>query len=195
MVDRNSTISVVPARLNQWVRDNRDLSQPAGIFARALATLICAVSMGTPAAAATQSASVNASAVKPLTLTKIQDLDLGTATIGPGTWSNATVSISQAGTFTCANANIVCTGATMAAKYNVQGSNGMTVRISAPNVTLVNQSDSTKTLTLLTDAPASVLLTNSGKPGLDFGIGGSITLNSNTAAGTYVGTFNVTVDY
>jgi hypothetical protein len=60
---------------------------------------------------------------------------------------------------------------------------------------MVNQNDSNQTLTLVTDAPASVLLTNSGKPGLDFGIGGSITLSSTTAAGTYVGTFNVTVDY
>jgi hypothetical protein len=128
-------------------------------------------------------------------LTKLQDLDLGTVTLGPGTWSNATVSISQAGAFSCANANIVCTGVTAVAKYNVQGSNGQTVRISAPNVTLFNQSNSAWSLTLVTDAPASVLLTNSGQPGLDFAIGGAVTLNSATPAGTYVGTFNVTVDY
>ena len=35
--------------------------------------------------------------VKPLVLTKLQDLDLGTVTLGPGVWSNATVSLSQAG--------------------------------------------------------------------------------------------------
>ncbi|MES2137210.1 MAG: DUF4402 domain-containing protein, partial [Pseudomonadota bacterium] len=81
------------------------------------------------------------------------------------------------------------------AKYNVQGSNNQTVRISAPNVTMVNQSDSSQTLTLVTDAPASVLLTSSGVPGVDFSIGGTITLNSTTQAGNYVGTFNVTCDY
>ena len=83
----------------------------------------------------------------------------------------------------------------MVATYNVQGSNKQTVRISAPNVTMVNQSDSSQTLTLVTDAPSTLMLTSSGIPGSDFSIGGSVTLNSATAAGTYVGTFNVTVDY
>jgi spore coat protein U-like protein len=59
----------------------------------------------------------------------------------------------------------------------------------------VNQSDPTKTLTLVTDAPATILLTSSGIPGTNFSIGGSVTLSSTTAAGTYSGTFNVTVDY
>ena len=162
---------------------------------RLLATLVCALSISAPVNAATVIASVTANNVKPLLLTKLQDLDLGTATLGPGTWSNATVALSQAGVLSCGNTNITCTGATVVAQYNVQGSNNQTVRISAPNVTLVNQSDSSQTLTLVTNAPASVLLTSSGIPGVDFSIGGSVTLNSTTAAGTYVGTFNVTVDY
>jgi spore coat protein U-like protein len=155
----------------------------------------CAFGMGMPAAAATQSASVTANAVKPLVISKLQDLDFGSVTLGPGTWSNASVSLSQSGAFSCTNANVVCSGVTSVAQYNVQGSNKQTVRISAPNVTLVNQSDPTKTLTLVTDAPATILLTSSGIPGSNFSIGGSVTLSSTTAAGTYTGTFNVTVDY
>ena len=116
-------------------------------------------------------------------------------TLGPGIWSNATISLSQAGALSCANTNIVCSGATVVARYNIQGSNQQTVRVSAPNVTLVNQSDPTQTLTLTTDAPATIMLTNSGAPGIDFTIGGSVTLSSTTQAGLYVGTFNVTVDY
>jgi hypothetical protein len=153
------------------------------------------IAAAAPARAATVMAQVTASNVKPLLLTKLQDLDLGTVTLGPGAWSNAPVSLSQAGVLSCANANVVCSGAPVVARYNVQGSNQQPVRISAPNVTLVNQSDSTQTLTLVTDAPASILLTNSGFPGVNFSIGGSVTLNSTTQAGTYVGTFNVTVDY
>ena len=155
----------------------------------------CALEIGMPAAAATQSASVTANAVKPLVISKLQDLDFGSVTLGPGTWSNASVSLSQSGAFSCTNANVVCSGVTTVAQYNVQGSNKQTVRISAPNVTLVNQSDPTKTLTLVTDAPATILLTSSGIPGTNFSIGGSVTLSSTTAAGTYSGTFNVTVDY
>ena len=160
-----------------------------------MAALAGAIGMAAPAEAATQTAAVTASAVKPLVLAKLQDLDLGTVTLGPGTWPNATVSISEAGALSCTSTNVVCTGAAMPAKYNVQGSNRQTVRISAPNVTLVNQNDTSKTLTLTTSAPASLVLTSSGIPGVDFSIGGSVTLNSATAAGTYVGTFNVTVDY
>jgi hypothetical protein len=138
---------------------------------------------------------VTANAVKPLVISKLQDLDFGSVTLGPGTWSNAIVSLSQTGAFSCNSANVLCSGVTSVAQYNVQGSNKQTVRVSAPNVTLVNQSDPSKTLTLVTNAPATLLLTSSGIPGNDFSIGGSITLNSATAAGTYVGTFNVTVDY
>jgi hypothetical protein len=133
--------------------------------------------------------------VKPLVLTWLQDLDLGTIILGPGTWSGATVAISQAGAFSCTNANVTCSGATKAAQYNVSGSNRQVVHITAPNVTLVNQDDATQKLTLLLDSPATVTLTNSGPPGSNFSIGGSITLNSATAGGTYVGMMNVTVDY
>ena len=160
-----------------------------------IAALVCVAGTGARADAATVIAQVTANNVKPLTLTKLQDLDLGSVTLAPGAWSNATVSLSQAGALSCASANLVCSGATLVARYNVQGSNQQAVRISAPNVTMVNQSDSTQTLTLVTDAPASIQLTNSGFPGSDFSIGGSVTLNSSTSAGTYVGTFNVTVDY
>ena len=151
--------------------------------------------MAAPGQAATQTATVNANATKPLVIAKLQDLDLGTVTLGPGVWSNATIALSQAGALSCTSANVVCSGATMVAKYNVQGSNRQTVNITAPNVTMVNQSDPSQSLTLTTDAPSSIVLTSSGIPGVDFTIGGSVTLNSSTQAGVYVGTFNVTVDY
>ncbi|MGN6849503.1 MAG: DUF4402 domain-containing protein [Sphingomicrobium sp.] len=159
-----------------------------------LVTISC-VGIGLPAHGATQTAKVTAKVVKPLVLTKVQDLDLGTVTLTPGAWSNAKISISQAGAFTCGSANVVCTGVPMPATYNVQGSKQQAVQISAPNVTLINQNDSTQTLTLVTDAPTSITLANSGFPGSNFSVGGSITLNSTTVPGTYVGTFNVTVNY
>ena len=165
------------------------------LIARALALLVSTVWTGSVAHAASVTAPVTANNVKPLEIGKLQDLDFGSVTLGPGVWSNATVSLSQAGVLGCANANLTCTGATTVASYNVQGSKQQAVHISAPNVTLVNQSDSTKTLTLVTDAPATLILANSGFPGSNFSVGGSVNLNSTTPAGTYVGTFNVTVDY
>ena len=162
---------------------------------RIIVGLVCAVASADAAHAAPGVAQVSANVVKPLVLTWIQDLDLGTIVLGPGTWSGATVQISRAGAFSCTNANVTCSGATQVAQYNVSGSNKQVVHISAPNVVLVNQSDSSQTLTLTVDSPGSVTLTNSGPPGSNFSLGGSVTLNSTTASGTYSGTFNVTVDY
>jgi hypothetical protein len=171
------------------------LRLPSATVPQLFAAMICLSVGDSPAMAATVTASVTAANVKPLIIAKLQDFDLGTVTLGPGVWSNATVSISQAGVLSCTNANVTCSGAAQVAQYNVQGSKQQTVNITAPNVTLVNQSDSTQSLTLVTDAPPSLVLANSGFPGSNFSIGGSVAISSTTAAGTYVGTFDVTVDY
>jgi hypothetical protein len=155
----------------------------------------CALFGAPPARAASQVAQVKATVAKPLTLTRVQDLDLGTVVLGTGTWTGATVGISRAGIFSCGNANVTCTGATQVAKYTVTGTNNQVVRISVPNVTLVNQSDASKTLTLTVDSVATITLPNSGNNGVEVPIGGAIVLSSSTAGGTYTGTFNVTVDY
>lgn len=162
-----------------------------------LSLLFAALSaaLAAPASAVTQSTTVKVTVVKPLTLTAVQNLDLGTITLAGGTWSNVTVGLSRAGVLSCSNANVVCSGATQVARYNVTGTNKQVVTISAPSVTLTNQSNASQTLTMVVDAPPSVTLSSSGAPGLNFDIGGSITLSSATADGTYTGTMNVTVDY
>lgn len=155
---------------------------------------VFAAGFAAPAQGATVTAQVNAQVVKPLAIEKRQDLDLGTIVLGPGNWSGAVVLLARTGRLTCP-ANVTCTGATSVAIYNVAGSNGQTVRINVPIVTLVNQLDATKKLTLTPDNQATVTLTNSGNPGTNVSIGGSITVDSTTAGGTYLGTFNVTADY
>jgi hypothetical protein len=168
----------------------------AGWFLRIVGMLSAVVFAAAPALAApTQSASVKASVVKPLVLTWVQDLSLGNILLKPGTWSGATVSISRTGSFTCSNPNTTCSGAVRAASYRVIGSNNQVIRISAPSVTLVNQSDSSKQLILTVDSPGTVTMPNSGQQGVAFSLGGSINLSSTTAEGVYAGTFNVTVDY
>ncbi|HWI75701.1 MAG TPA: DUF4402 domain-containing protein [Sphingomicrobium sp.] len=161
------------------------------IAALAAAAAAC---FGAPADAATINAEAKAKVVKPVAIESVQDLDLGTILLGPGIWSGAIVKLSRSGALTCPTA-VTCSGATQVAIYNIVGSNGQTVVISVPNVTLTNQSDPAKTLTLVPDAQPTVQLTNSGNPGTDLPIGGSITIDSTTADGIYTGTFNVTADY
>ena len=166
---------------------------------RFLGLILCALLTAVPAAAAPSSATttvtVKASVVKPLALNALGDLDFGTIVLNTGTWSGATVTVSQAGVLSCTNPNTICSGAVTAARYQIIGTNKETALVSAPNVTLVNQSDSSKTILLTLSAPASVYVPNSGQPGVQFGVGGSITLSSTTAGGTYAGTMNVTVEY
>jgi hypothetical protein len=161
------------------------------IAAVAAAAAAC---LGRPAAAASINAQAKAKVVKPLAIESRQDMDFGTIVLGSGTWSGATVRLSQSGALTCP-APLTCSGATQVAIYNVSGSKAQTIVISVPDVTLVNQTDPSQTLTLVPDSPATIQLGNSGNPGTNFSIGGAITLNSTTADGTYAGTFNVTADY
>lgn len=155
---------------------------------------VAAAAFVAPARAATVTAQAKAKVVKPLKIESRQNLDLGTILLGTGTWSGATVSLSRGGVLTC-SVKVTCSGATQVAIYNMAGSQGETVAISAPNVILTNQSNPTQTLTLVPDKVATITLANSGNPGTNVPIGGSITVNSTTAGGTYVGTFNVTADY
>lgn len=166
-----------------------------------LATLALAGSLAaTPAAAAPTSADKAATAtvkiIKPLVLTWVQDLDLGTVLLGgTGAWTGATIGISRTGVLTCTNTNVTCSGVAREARYRVAGTNNTAVTVTAPPVTLVNQADSTKSVVLTLDGPGTINLTNSGTPGVQFGVGGSIALTSATTDGIYRGTLAVTVDY
>lgn len=163
---------------------------------RALAGLAgLAILAPSPALAESKVVTISASVTKPLALTWVKNLDLGTIALGPGSWSGAVIGISRSGTLNCANLNVTCSGAISVAQYHVTGSNNRVVRISAPSVTMVNQSDPARTLVLTIDSPGTVALPNSGQPGATFSLGGSLTLSSETVSGLYSGTFNVTVDY
>jgi hypothetical protein len=59
----------------------------------------------------------------------------------------------------------------------------------------VTLSNGTSNLILTPDHAASVLLTNSGSPGVDFGVGGSVTISNTTPDGDYTGTFALTAEY
>lgn len=174
------------------------LDRGQGVGLRLATTAILAIAAAcaaaAPARAASITATVKAKVIKPLTLQSTQDLDLGTVMLGPGSWSGAVVRLNRNGAFTCP-AQVSCSGVTQLAGYTLSGSNKETVVISAPSVTMVNQSDGTRTVTLVPDAPASITLTNSSARGVSFPVGGSITIDSTTAGGTYVGTFSVTAEY
>jgi hypothetical protein len=143
------------------------------------------------AQAAQTTIQASAKVVKSLELSSKQNLDFGTITLSgtPGTY---TVSLSMAGVLTCPS-GATCAGAPMPAVMNASGSKSLSVRITVAASDLVNAVDGS-TLSFTPTAPASITLTNSGAPGTDFNIGGSIAIPS-TADGTYSGNILVTADY
>ena len=156
----------------------------------AASTLLAIVPLGHAQAAQT-TIQANANVVKSLTLTKKQDLDFGTITLS-GATGTYTVSLSMTGVLTCPS-GATCAGTPVQGIMNAQGSNGQVVVISVASSNLVNAVDSS-TIPFTPIAPASITLTNSGFPGKDFNIGGSIAIPS-TADGTYSGSVVVTANY
>jgi hypothetical protein len=166
---------------------NKSIASAAAILVLALAA--------SPAAAVSPltQATANAKIYKPLTISKVQNLDFGVIVLGSGAWAGEVVSISQAGALTCGGGtNLTCSGSPQPAKYHLVGTNNATVTISSPGFNLTGPG----TLAFTPNAPATVNLGASGvTTGVDFSIGGSITLASTTPDGVYVGTFAVTADY
>lgn len=144
----------------------------------------------TPAFAAQVTGQAAIKVVKPLVLTKLQDLDFGTVTLS-GAPGSQTISISQAGLVTCP-ATVVCAGAPKAASFNLKGSAKQVVILTVPNVSLSNGSD---TIPFTANAPATVTLPNSGNLGTTFGIGGSVAVVDTVDGGLYTGTVTITAEY
>lgn len=162
-------------------------------FARMAALAATAIIVTTPAFAVPvtgQAPTATARISKPLTLTRVDDLDFGTVLV---TGSDSISLDASTGVVTCgAVANMTCSGATKAAEYRVTGTNNQNVTITKPDVTLDNGTDQ---LTLVLSGPNTVNLTNSGATGATFTLGGSIAIDENVSEGTYVGDLAVTVEY
>jgi hypothetical protein len=151
---------------------------------------LAAAALAAPAGAATVTATTTVNVAKPVQLMKLQDMDFGTVILSSFTGTR-TVAISQAGALTCGT-NLVCQGVPKVARFNVQGFNKMYVAITVTGGILSNGPDS---LPFSPDAPTTVYLPNSGAPGIDFAVGGTITLSPTLLGGTYTGTITVTSDY
>ena len=168
---------------------NTILKSAAALAALALAS--------TPAAAVSPATQATATAkiFKPLTISSVQNLDFGVIVLTGASFSGEVVSISQAGALTCGSnpgVLLTCSGAPQQAKYHLVGTNNAVVTISSPGFNLTGPG----TLAFTSNAPATVNLGASGSTtGVDFSIGGSITLASTTPDGVYSGTFQVTADY
>ncbi len=172
--------------------------------------LMAAVALPGTAHAANATATARAKVVKPLVMTGGQVLDLGTiVTPSTATFSgNFVVDATASQTSTFCAVGFVCSGTVKSAMFNLQGSNNNNITLNVPTtvtLTLQGASGTPPTITLTTRnsyAPTNsatgnytITLANSGSPGSNFYVGGSLTINETVADGTYQGTFTVTADY
>lgn len=156
---------------------------------RALAGIALA-SIAAAADAAQITATTSANIIKPVQLTKIQDMDYGTLLVSNYTGTRNVV-MTRAGAVTCPS-EITCSGATKQARFNVQGTNKMVVGITVTSGGLVNGSN---TIPFTPDVITSLTMTNSGAPGTDVDIGGTLTVDGSIPGGLYTGTLTITADY
>jgi hypothetical protein len=177
----------------------KTLLRMTSLAALAATALVAAPASAAPTAPTGVTSGSNATAtariIKPLTLVSTANLDFGTLLLsGAGTWTGAAVDLPTSNVIACPT-NVTCSGTTSVAKYKVTGTNGQTVTITTPDVVLKNANDATKTLTMTVNSPGTVALGNSGNSGVEFPLGGKITLASDTEDRVYSGNFNDTVDY
>lgn len=166
------------------------------ISAGALTALALTSAPAVAQVAATDQANAHARIFRPLTITSVRDLDLGTIVLSGTAPYTETVGITQASVFTCGAGNLTCSGTPLTAQYEVTGTNNRNVTITvSPTIAMVNQSVVAPDLTLTVDAPTVVNIGATGNAGYTFDIGGSIPVSDTTAEGVYQGTFDVSADY
>ena len=159
-----------------------------------IAAVAAAVLAATPAAAVGVTGtppSATARIIKPLTLSATGSLNFGTIVMN-GVTANRTVTLNADTTITCAS-ELVCDTNGSVVTYNAQGTQGQQVNVTKTATTLNGSNGGTLQLTPV--GLNNFVLPNSGSPGYDFPIGGSIVIAPTTIDGVYTGTVNVTVDY
>ena len=155
--------------------------------------------LATPALAApagTSAFDAKAKIVKPVTLTKVTDLDFGTTTMNP-TLTSATVTVADVtgSVAVCSSAQLTCASGFPASFNLTSGVGGQTVQMSftTPPTKLDHASIVGASVPFALDAIEDVVLSSSGAG--SFNVGGQITVVSGTADGLYSATVNVVANY
>ncbi|MHA7820612.1 MAG: DUF4402 domain-containing protein [Erythrobacter sp.] len=172
-------------------------------FGAAGIAMFAALGMGTAAHADTATADATAEVLDALVLTNNTALDFGTMVVsGAGV-----VTLASDGTLTCTDPDVVCSGTTSVANFDVEGTANKAVTINLPAASVELRHPSYTAATAAQHAIVLSTFTSSENGGsgpevtLDgtgdgtFDVGGTITLDGSEEAGVFDGTFDVSVEY
>ena len=164
------------------------------IAAFAAAALAATPAIAAPVGVTGAPPSASARIIRPLTLSATGSLNFGTIVLN-GVTADRTVTVSAGNVVDCGGGTteLACSGTTSVPTYNVRGTQGQVATVIKNTSTLTGSNGGTLTLTPV--GQNSVTLANSGAPGTNFAIGGSITIGTATVDGLYTGTVDVQVDY
>ena len=186
---------------------------------RALPALVCAGAIalapsGAHAQTAADPAANEAGAtsevaiIRPLSITKLRDLDFGSIIATP---AGGTVVLTPKKTATCTANGVIHVGSTcMAADFGGGGQSGRIVKVKTPSEITVTGPGAAMRIDAITLETSPDLLYVNGRPGgngfvryrivsptgvFRFRMGGTLNVNPNQVSGQYTGTFEVRIDY
>ncbi|MEM9500291.1 MAG: DUF4402 domain-containing protein [Pseudomonadota bacterium] len=175
-------------------------------FGAAGIAMFAALGMSTVAHADTETADARAEVLDALVLTNTGALDFGTMVV-----SGAGIVVLDSGNnLTCTDPDIICSGTTSAAAFDVEGTANKAVTINLPTAGInlrhpsynagVSTGEHTIELSAFTSSDTNATsgdpeVTLDGAGDATFTVGGTITVDGSEEAGLFEGTFDVSVEY
>lgn len=156
----------------------------------ATAAVIAAPAVAAPGDTSTAQGAATAEVVAPITLTHATgaSLNFGTFTTGD---AGGTVAVDQAGAGSATGEVTLLSGSVEAADaFDVEGDANRTFTITTAAGSVTNGTD---TMNFTTDAATSGALDAAGEA--SFSVGGTLSVAGGESAGTYTGSYSVTVAY
>lgn len=145
--------------------------------------------MSDSAMAAQATATVSATVLQPVTLTKTADLEFGKIVAGP---SASTVTMASSGQFRCGT-GITCLDTHNMAQFSVNGIPGQLVNVQLDNQIMLSSATGIRMPVALEASATSLKLGNG--PNNVISVGGSLSVGAYQAEGKYTGLFTITVNY
>ena len=145
------------------------------------------------AIAATATGNASATVLTPITIAPVTALNFGTLS---GNLSGGTVTLTAAGARSQIGTVVFATGGFSAASFKVDGTGGATFAVTYPTVPLtVSNGTVTMPFTVSGQTIGTLSGTAPSVGTLTFPVGGTLTVGASQAAGTYTGTYPMTVEY